>query len=67
MAGENEAGPPMMQTIRAFIASEDGATAVEYGIIAAVLSAVIVGASGSIRSALVQTFTNTADGVASVN
>jgi pilus assembly protein Flp/PilA len=57
----------MPKTLKAFIASESGATAIEYGLLAAIISAVIVGASGSIRSALVITFTNTADGVGSIN
>lgn len=57
----------MLKTLKAFIASESGATAIEYGLIAAIISAVIVGASGSIKSALVITFTNVGDGVGSVN
>lgn len=57
----------MSKTLKAFIASESGATAIEYGLLAAIISAVIVGASGSIKSALVITFTNASDGVGSVN
>ncbi|WP_406856567.1 Flp family type IVb pilin [Alsobacter sp. KACC 23698] len=35
-----------------FWKSEDGATAVEYGLIAAIIATVLVGATGSLKSAL---------------
>jgi pilus assembly protein Flp/PilA len=58
---------PMPKTLKAFIASESGATAIEYGLLAAILSVVIVGAGGSIKTALNLTFSNTSSGVGSVN
>ena len=48
-----------------FWKDESGATAIEYGLIAAVLSIVIVGASGSIRQALHDTIMGTATAIAS--
>lgn len=57
----------MLKTIAAFFACERGATAVEYGLIAAILAGVIVGASGSIRSALQVTFTTIGNSVANAN
>lgn len=42
---------------------ESGATAIEYGLIAAIISVIIIGGSGSIRSALQTTFTTVANKV----
>jgi Flp pilus assembly pilin Flp len=39
-------------TARRFTACESGATAVEYGLMAAFFSATVIGASGSIKSAI---------------
>lgn len=57
----------MSKTLKAFIANERGATAIEYGLLAAIISVVIIGAGGSIKTALNLTFSNTSNGVASVN
>ncbi len=52
-----------MSLARRFIRDESGATAIEYGLIAAIVSIVIIGGSGSIRSALTTTFTTVASTV----
>lgn len=58
---------PMLKTLKAFVANERGATAIEYGLLVAIISVVIIGASGSIKTALNLTFSKTYNGVASVN
>ena len=52
---------------RSFRRDERGATTIEYVLIAAIVSIVIIGSSGSIRSALIATFTNVSNGVGSTN
>jgi pilus assembly protein Flp/PilA len=46
-----------MQLIKRFKRNESGATAIEYGLIAALIAAVIIGAVSSIGSTLNGTFT----------
>ncbi|HXY89395.1 MAG TPA: Flp family type IVb pilin [Xanthobacteraceae bacterium] len=48
----------MMELLRAFLGNERGATAIEYGLIAACISIAIVVAATSIGSNLNLTFTN---------
>jgi pilus assembly protein Flp/PilA len=57
----------MARLLRTFLTNDDGATAIEYGILAAVMSVVIVGSTGSIRFALINTFNKINTNIASVN
>ncbi len=57
----------MTEAIQRFWTDESGATAIEYGLIAAVLSVIIVGGSGSIKQALHDTFMSASDKIAEVN
>ena len=50
--------------VRRFLASETGATAIEYGLMAAIFSVTVIGASGSIRSALLAAFSTVTGAVA---
>jgi pilus assembly protein Flp/PilA len=47
-----------MQLIRRFLADRNGATAIEYGLIIAVLSLVIVGGIGQAGNAISEMFSN---------
>lgn len=57
----------MTEAIQRFWMDDRGATAIEYGVIAAVLSVIIVGGSGSIKQALHDTFMSASDKIAEVN
>ena len=57
----------MTEAIQRFWMDDRGATAIEYGLIAAVLSMIIVGGSGSIKQALHDTFMSASDKIAEVN
>ena len=57
----------MAESFQRFWTDESGATAIEYGLIAAVLSVIIVGGSGSIKQALHDTFMSASDKIAEVN
>ncbi len=46
-----------MKTISRFIADESGATAIEYGLIAALIAVVIIGAVTAVGTSLSTTFT----------
>lgn len=48
----------MTNLISRFAKEEDGATAIEYGLIAAILSVAIVGSVGFVRDSLKTTFSN---------
>jgi len=52
-----------MKLFKAFLNNEDGATAIEYALIAASISIVIVAAATSIGSSLKLTFTNVSNGL----
>ncbi len=56
-----------MSVFRRFLNDESGATAIEYGLLAAIISVVIVGASGSIKQALHDTIMGTADKISAAN
>jgi len=45
-----------MQTIKALFANEDGATAIEYGLIAALIAVAAITAMGSLGNSLSNTF-----------
>ena len=45
-----------MKTLKNFIRDEDGATAIEYGLIAALIAVVIIGAVTSVGTSLEGTF-----------
>ena len=53
-----------MNFIKNFIAEEDGVTAIEYGLIAALIAVVIVVAVKSVGTNLLATFNSVATGVA---
>ena len=48
----------MLRTITTFIRDEEGATAVEYGLLVALIAAVIVSAVTTLGTTLKTTFTN---------
>ena len=48
----------MSSLIQAFLRNESGATAIEYGLIAAGISVVIIGAVTTVGSSIKGTFTN---------
>jgi pilus assembly protein Flp/PilA len=50
-----------MSTFKRFLRDESGATAIEYGLIAAGISVVIIGAVNAIGGKLSNTFTNISD------
>jgi pilus assembly protein Flp/PilA len=50
----------MIATVKKFLANENGATAIEYGLIAALIAVVIIGALTSIGSNLTNTFNSVA-------
>lgn len=53
----------MRVLLNKFIANEDGATAIEYGLIAALIAVVIIGVLGTIGSNLTSKFTDVANGL----
>jgi pilus assembly protein Flp/PilA len=57
----------MSQAIQRFWTDESGATSIEYALLAAIISVVIVGASGSIKQAMHDTFTAASDKIGEVN
>ena len=52
-----------MKTIARFFANEDGATAIEYGLIAALIAVVVIGAVTAVGTNLSSTFTNVSTAV----
>ncbi len=52
-----------MKTLIKFLKDEDGATAIEYGLIAALISVAIIGAVGAIGTNLNTTFSEVASAV----
>lgn len=55
----------MIRALNDFCQDETGATSIEYGLIAAIISLVIIGGSGSIRSALWDLFNSILSNMAS--
>ena len=52
-----------MKTIARFFANEDGATAIEYGLIAALIAVVVIGAVTAVGTGLSTTFQNVSTSV----
>ncbi|MEZ5933744.1 MAG: Flp family type IVb pilin [Alphaproteobacteria bacterium] len=52
-----------MDLIKTFIHDDDGATAIEYGLIAALVSVAIIGILGTLGDNLVATFQSVSDGL----
>lgn len=52
-----------MARIRKFLLDHEGATAIEYGLIAALVSVAIIGTLGTLGDNLIATFTSVADGL----
>jgi len=50
--------------IKRFLISEDGATAIEYGLIAALIGVTIIGAVGTVGGSIEGTFNTVAAGLA---
>lgn len=50
-----------MSFLRSFLADESGATAIEYGLIAALVSVAIIGILGTLGDNLLATFTEISD------
>ena len=57
----------MTNLFKRFAKEEDGATAIEYGLIAAILSVAIVAAVGGVRDQLNATFTSVSSTLATNN
>ena len=53
----------MSKLIKAFVTNEEGATAIEYGLIAALISVVIIGTVTTVGTNLNATFTNIRDNI----
>ena len=51
---------PMMNHIMRFVRDEEGATALEYGLLAALIAAAIIGAVTALGTSISATFTNLA-------
>lgn len=49
-----------MKTIKSFLSNESGATAIEYGLIAALISVAAIVVMGNVGTGLQNTFTKTA-------
>jgi pilus assembly protein Flp/PilA len=49
-------GVEFMKTLKSFIKNEDGATAIEYGLIAALISVAAIGAMGTLGTKLSSLF-----------
>lgn len=49
-----------MKSIKCFVKDESGATAIEYGLLAALISVVAIGAFSAVGSALIGLFTGVA-------
>jgi pilus assembly protein Flp/PilA len=47
-----------LNSVKKFLSNESGATAIEYGLIAAGISVVIIGAVQAVGGSLITTFTN---------
>jgi pilus assembly protein Flp/PilA len=56
-------GIEMQKLIRQFLRNESGATAIEYGLIAALIAVVIIGAVSAVGTNLGGTFNNIASNV----
>ncbi len=52
-----------MKTVARFFANESGATAIEYGLIAALIAVVVIGAVTAVGTQLSTTFTNVSTSV----
>jgi pilus assembly protein Flp/PilA len=52
-----------MKTIARFFKNEDGATAIEYGLIAALIAVVVIGAVTAVGTGLSGTFSNVSTAV----
>ena len=57
----------MLEQLSTFSHDESGSTAIEYGLIAAILSLVIVAALKSLRTDLTSTFTSVSNGLQAAN
>jgi pilus assembly protein Flp/PilA len=53
----------MFKVARSFFANESGATAIEYGLIAALIAVVIIGAVTAVGTSLSTTFTSVSTGL----
>ncbi|MES2015343.1 MAG: Flp family type IVb pilin [Pseudomonadota bacterium] len=53
----------LISAVRTFIADEEGVTALEYGMIAALIAGVIVGVVGELGGGLQRTFTTIKDAI----
>ena len=56
-----------MKTLKKFLRDESGATAIEYGLIAALVSVVIIGGLNVVGPAINRTFTNIGNTVNGAN
>ena len=57
----------MSSMIKRFVRNEFGATAIEYGLIAAIIAVGLIASLNSLRTNLNTTFTNVGDAVAGAN
>ena len=56
-------GEGSMKTLKRFVFDDDGATAIEYGLIAALIAVVIIGAVTAVGTSLSTTFTSVSTGL----
>jgi pilus assembly protein Flp/PilA len=56
-----------MMTVKRFLKDESGATAIEYGLIAALIAVSIIGIAGFVGDQLVITFTRVRDALVAAN
>ena len=57
----------MQKFIARFVKDESGATAIEYGLIAALIAIAIIAVAGQVGTELVTTFTRVRDALAAAN
>jgi pilus assembly protein Flp/PilA len=57
----------MQNLFARFVSDESGATAIEYGLIAAIVGVGIIAALGDLKDALVTTFSTTGDAMTNAN
>jgi Flp pilus assembly pilin Flp len=62
-----EGAPLSWSMLNSFALAEDGATAIEYGLLAAMFATLMIGSSGSLRSSLLTLFGSLSNAVANAN
>lgn len=63
----SEAAPLSWSLLQSFVLAEDGATAIEYSLLAAMFATLMIGSSGSLRSSLLTLYGSLSTAVANAN